>query len=187
MTEELVPPPSDASPLPAVIEQLGQWRAATIDVVAALAADRQDAEGMSSRLESPKAVYEYIDFFVDAFTSAIAEVEGLAAELAQGPRQAHVDALRQLASNAAVEQRRCGQFRDKWINRPLPYEQVRPLLNHISTTTRDHLHAHRDLQGAAERLQPLLGAVQPPPAPGEVMDRRALFNRMFRRTGEGEK
>ena len=70
-------------------------------------------------------------------------------------------------------------FRDKWINRPLPYEQVRPLLNQISSETRDQLADYRELH--ARRLASRGSSPVPEPAraddrPGRS-DRRALFNR----------
>jgi hypothetical protein len=181
MTEQ---PAEGAAAPPTVADiarRLGQWQAATLDLAAVLGADRREVETQSNRLESPVAILAYVDFFLDAFARAAAEVGRVAGELASGPRQEHVDALRQLASNAAVEQRRCGIFRDKWINRTLPYEQVRPLLNHISTITRDWIAAHRELHAAADGLLQTFGPPSPPPTPGDAMDRRALFNRLLRR------
>ena len=72
----------------------------------------------------PDAALEYIDFFTDVFSRAAADLERVVAEVPQGVQRAHVDMLRQIASNAAAEQRRCLLFRDKWISRPLPYEQI---------------------------------------------------------------
>lgn len=166
-----------------VVGRLAQWQAATQDVVAALEAERRETESHANRLESPSAILEHIDFFVGVFGRAIAEVDQIAQELPAGVRQEHVDALRQLASNAAVEQRRSVVFRDKWINRTLPYEQVRPMLNRISTLSRDRLNAFRELNGVADTLLQSVGAPPPPPAPGDPMDRRALFNRFLRRDG----
>ncbi len=171
------------STVPDVVERLRQWQTATGEAIAALRAERQEAEAQSNRLESPQAVLEYVDFFLERFTGAVADVGRIAGELAAGPRQEHIDALRQLASNAAVEQRRCVTFRDKWINRTLPYEQVRPMLNRMSTLSRDRLSAHRELNAAADSLPQIIGPPAPPPAPGDALDRRALFNRFLRRDG----
>jgi hypothetical protein len=101
-------------------------------------------------------------------------------ELPDGLKPDHLDALRQLASNGAAEQRRCLLFRDKWINRPLPYEQVRPLLNQISVDSRDQLTAYRSLNHAVERLQTMYGA-GPKPPDSDKLDRRALFTKWFGR------
>ena len=161
-----------------IFQQLKQSRTETDETLELLQASRQRVEDNSKQLESPKAVLEYIDFFVDLLRRAAADIDRVAAELADGLRPDHVDVLRQLASNGAVEQRRCVMFRDKWINRPLPYEQVRPLLNQISVDSRDQLTAYRSLNQVAERLQEMMGAAPKPPD-SDKLDRRALFTRWF--------
>ena len=108
-----------------------------------------EADGRGAR-ESARGI-EYLDFFNDLVTRAINECERIAAGLRQGISPADLDALRQLASNASAEQRRCLMFRDKCINRPLPDERMRPLLNEISVTTRDQLTAFRDLNSGSRK------------------------------------
>lgn len=163
-----------------ILEHLGQWREESQASLESLQARRQEVETGSRQLESPQAVFEYIDFFVGFIGRAVADIEQVVNELPQGLKAGHLDALRQIASNAAAEQRRCLMFRDKWINRPLPYEQVRPLLNRISNETRDQLADYRDLTLAATRLAALAGPLPvPEPPPAKTMGRRALFNRFF--------
>lgn len=184
MTSTNEPPQSPEAALPSaaeVAERLRAWQAETVETAGALLAERDEAEAQAKLLESPTAILEYIDFFLGFLSRAADEVARTAAEVAEEPRQEHIDTLRQLASNAAVEARRCGQFRDKWINRTLPYEQVRPMLNRISTLSRDRLAAHRELHAAADALLQICGPPVPPPAPGDPIDRRALFNRILRR------
>ena len=161
-----------------VMEDVRRARADTVETIEVLRTSRQQVEGQSALLESPKAVLEYIDFFIDLFTRASADLERVAAELPAGPSRAHVDTLRQLASNGSAEQRRCLMFRDKWINRPLPYEEMRRLLNQVSVDSRDQLAAYRHLNTAADRLEKVAG---PPPRPQDErkLDRRALFTRWF--------
>ena len=126
---------------------------------------REQIEAEAAALENPRAVFEYLDFFNDLVTRAINECERIAAGLRQGISPADLDALRQLASNASAEQRRCLMFRDKCINRPLPDERMRPLLNEISVTTRDQLTAFRDLIGIAAKLEEQMQAATAPPPP----------------------
>jgi hypothetical protein len=160
-----------------ILAHLQRWRAGSQSAVESLLACRQEVEAGSRQFESPQAAFEYIDFFVGFVQRAAADIELVVAELPHGVKATHLDTLRQIASNAAVEQRRCLMFRDKWINRPLPYEQVRPLLNRISNETRDQLADYRDLTLAASRLAAVVGPLAPPPA--KTMGRRALFNRLF--------
>lgn len=163
-----------------VLEHLRRWRDESQASIESLQACRQEVEAGSRQFESPQAIFEYVDFFVGFIGRAMSDLERVATELPGGLLAGHLDALRQIASNAAAEQRRCLMFRDKWINRPLPYEQVRPLLNRVSNETRDQLADYRDLTLAASRLAALSGPLPAPePPPSKTLGRRALFNRLF--------
>jgi hypothetical protein len=168
-----------------VLEHLQLWRSETVETVDLLRAHRQQVENNFKLLENPQAAFEYLDFFIDLFDSVASELERVSEALpqfSQGAGAGHPPALRQIASNAAVEQRRCLAFRDRYINKPLPHEQMRPLLNQISIDTRDQLLDYRDLTLAAARLDALLGNEPPSPKPPDVsFDRRALFTRFLPR------
>ena len=169
-----------------ITAHLRLWRSDTAATEARLAALRQRVEEGSKQLENPNAAYEYLDFFCGMFHRFGSEFDRVASDLQSGGAQPeHVDALRQIASNSAAEQRRSVGFRDKWINKPLPYEQMRELLTQIAADVRDQIADYRDLTLAAARLAELTGA----PAPKEEergFDRRALFTRLIRPEG-GEK
>lgn len=161
-----------------LIERLRQRRADALSTLELLEDCRQQVEFARGELESPAAVLEYVAFFVDLIGRANAECERIEQELNQGVQRRHIDALRQIASHCVMEQRRCLFFRDKWINKPLPHERVRGLLNEISVTTRDQLTAFRDLDNAAAKLEALIEKARRDA--GEGFDRRALFTRIFR-------
>lgn len=172
-------------PLEDVVQQLAERRhdaAMTLEHLGMLEAKIGEER---AALENPQAVLEYLAFFADFIGRAVAACDRVSAEVAGGVHAGHVAALREIASNSAAEQRRCLQFRDRCINRPLPHERMRPLLNDISVTTRDQLTAFRDLARAADRLEQLLAAHPAPPEPPRVLDRRALFTRLIRRGGTG--
>jgi hypothetical protein len=164
-----------------VIEQLAARRADAAGTLELLDSYREKVEAEQRDLENPQAVRDYIGFFARFVGDAVALIDRVIGELPQGATREQVDALRQAASNAAAEQRRCLLFRDKCINKPLPQERLRPLLNEISVTTRDQLTAFRDLNRAAERIQQLLPAA-PPVEPERAFDRRSLFTRFLRRS-----
>jgi hypothetical protein len=164
--------------LDGILEDLQRSRSETLETIELLQVSRQKVEENERQLESPKAVLEYLDFFLDRFGGIATALEWLAAELPAGPKPEHLDSLRQIANNAAADQRRCVMFRDKWINRPLPFEQVRPLLNQISVDSRDQLMAYRSLLHAADRLQAGMGT-DLKAADSDKLDRRALFTRWF--------
>lgn len=164
-----------------ILEHLRAWTANTLETIESLRTARQGVEEKAGEFESPDAALEYIVFFVDLFGRAAADLERVVAEVPQGVQRAHIDMLRQIASNAAAEQRRCLLFRDKWISRPLPYEQIRPLLNQIATATRDQLGDYGELNLAAARLEELVGPEARPRDEGRTIERRALFTRWFGR------
>jgi hypothetical protein len=137
-------------------------------------------EQLGERVSDAKSTVELLEGYRKQIGHVIASCERIAADIAEGITRPHIAELRQLASNASVEQRRCLMFRDKVINRPLPHERMRPLLNDISVTTRDQLTAFRDLGAAASRLESLLPPSPAPEPPGRGFDRRALFTRIFR-------
>jgi hypothetical protein len=161
-----------------VREHLRRWRTDVLEAVDLLHSHRARVDAAYGRLENPKAVIEYLDAFIDLFTRIGSELGDIDAGLAGGPNPDLAAALRQIASNASVEQRRCLEFRDKCINKPLPYEDVRPMLNQISIDTRDQLLDLQDVGLAASRVDALRG-IQPEPPGKDRFDRRALFTRFF--------
>jgi hypothetical protein len=169
-----------------LVVHLQQWRADTQRTLDTLQALRTKVEETSRQLENPKAAIDYLEFFSGFFTRASEEFEGLVQQLAEGPKTELLDRMRQLASNAAAELRRTVMFRDKWVNKPLPYEQVRPMLTQIASDVRDQLADYKDLGAAASRLEQLMPPPAPPPEPkAEGFDRRALFRKIVRPVGEG--
>lgn len=167
-----------------VARQLQDRRSDAVTTLEILDGFRATVQAEQAAFENPHAVSEYIEFFRGFVSHAVAECDRIAGELASGPQAAHVTTLRQLAANSAAEQRRCLLFRDKCINKPLPHERMRPLLNEISIATRDQLTAFRDFTRAADRLDQLLASVPPSQDPSRAFDRRALFSRLLHRPGE---
>jgi hypothetical protein len=167
----------------AAIERLGVHSGEGLSTLELLRGYREQVEADASALENPRAVLEYIDFFNGLVSRTVSECERIANGLRQGIAEPDLDALRQIASNAAVEQQRCLMFRDKCINRPLPDERMRPLLNEISVTTRDQLTSFRDLGTIAAKLEEQIRPLAPP-APEDdrrSFDRRSLFTKFFNR------
>lgn len=172
----------DQAAVDRVIEQVSARRVDAIATLELLHGYATQVGESRKELENPQAVAEYVEFFQRMFSRVVTECERIAAELTtEGVKPEHIATLRQLAGESSVEQRRCLMFRDKVINKPLPYERMRPLLNEISVTTRDQLTAFRDLAAAADRLEVLLAPQTPPAAPERSFDRRSLFTRFIKR------
>lgn len=165
-----------------VIQQLAARRADALVTLSMLREQRMKVEGDAARLENPAVVLEYLDFFITAVDEVVVAIDRMSEELRERVQRAHIELLRQIAANCRVEQRRCLVFRDRCINRPLPHEQMRPLLNDISVTTRDQLTAFYDFNSAAARLEQIITTSQsePEPDPKRTLGRRALFTRLFK-------
>ena len=163
-----------------VVEQLAARKADALNTLEMLRAQRARVVEESSKFENPQAVLEYLDFFIPAIEEVVAASDRISGEIVERVRRSHVDILRQIAANCRVEQRRCLMFRDKCINRPLPNEQMRPLLNDISVTTRDQLTALSDFNTAAAKLERIINTLEPEPEPKRVMGRRQLFTNLFK-------
>lgn len=168
-----------------VVQQLNDRRSDALATLEMLAGYRLQIDEQRAAFENPQLVSDYVAFFQGFVGRAVVECERIAAELPAGPKPAHVAVLRELVATSTAEQRRCLQFRDKCINRPLPHERLRPLLNEISITTRDQLTAFRDFTRAADRIEQLLAVNPPPPDPPRVLDRRSLFTRLLKREQGG--
>jgi hypothetical protein len=168
-----------------LIERLRQIQAGTTAAIESLESDRQEIERNLAKLEGPTAALEYVDFFAGFFTHVAEECGRIADELPSGVRRASVGVLRQMASNSAAEQRRCLQYRDKWINKPLAYEAMRPLLNTISLVTRDQLVAFRALGDVAVALDTFTASHESRDE-GKTLDRRALLTRLFKPPEDGQ-
>ena len=162
-----------------VREQLRRARRETLEGVDLLHNHRQHVASQYTLFENPNAVLEYLDTFIEMFGMIAADLARLDADLEQRIGAEQASALRQIASNAHVEQQRCLQFRDKWINKPLPNESVRALLNQISNDTRDQLLSFRNLNVAAAHVDALVGAAPEPRDEGRAFDRRSLFTRFL--------
>lgn len=162
-----------------VIDQLRRLQSDTNGVLESLENDRRQIELNAAQLEGPSAALDYIDFFAGFFTHVSKECGRVAGELPEELGRPHLDILRQMANNAAAEERRCLQFRDKWINKPLAWETMRPLLNTISLVTRDQLVAFRALNDLATELEKLAPA-QDVRDESKTLDRRALLTRLFK-------
>jgi DNA invertase Pin-like site-specific DNA recombinase len=172
------------SPLDELIERLAQRRADLVSTIELMQGQQDNVNTAAHELENPQAVRDYLTFFTTLFSDAATQCANIAAELTtEGIKADHIIALKKLSGVGTREQQRCLQFRDKWINKPLPHEAVRPLLNDISITTRDQLTALKDVVTIASRLGTLYhGAAAPAKKEEErTFDRRSLFTRFLKR------
>jgi len=167
-----------------VIAHIRQWQADTLATVEALGASKHQVEEQTRKLENPQAAVQLADFFTDFFLRAAADLDRVLEGLGSAPQLEQVVALKQLAAAAAAEERRAVVFRDRWVNKPLPYEDMRPVLDRLSAAARDQLLDYRQLAHACARVKALIAPITPPEQEGKApetraFDRRALFTRFM--------
>ncbi len=156
------------------VDQLRVRRADADAALEALRTCRRRVEEHSAKLESPKAATLYLQIFIDLFTNVVDHLDMLVSDAASAASRPTADALRRLASRAEREEPRCREFSDKWVQKPLPHEEVRPLLTQMVSVVRHQLGRIRALEDLAARIQ-----ASAPPAPEEgKYGRRDLFSRL---------
>lgn len=171
-----------ATTLEGICEQIGLLAVQTVETIALLRAEREQVEVRSHLFESPRAAYEYLDFFIDLFGRIASQLDRVRTELAEGVGTNHAGVIRQIANDVWIDEQRCIEFRDKWINKPLPHEEVRSLLNQISIETRDQLLDYQTLDMLADRLNVLCAPASAASKRAQPsFNRRMLFTRLFRR------
>lgn len=181
-----VTPALDAVSAPAELAaHFVAWRRDTDATTTALRTLRAQVEEQARFLESPKAAVEYLDFFIEWFERALVDL-AVMSDTPCGVGDDRSDAVRRLADAAVAEHHRVVGFRDKWINKPLPHEHLRPMLTAIATTVRDQLADYRELPLAVAKLGVLRSPASPMdvdnPAPQPArrdLDRRALFSQLL--------
>lgn len=184
---KVVPDLESVSAMDHLAAHLEAWHSDVQSTIETLVAVQAQVDTRSTKLESPRAALEYLDGFQRFFERACADLRGVQNGLGEGRREDQIATLHRLTEAAAVEERRVVAFRDKWINKPLPYEEVRPLLTQMATCVTDQLTDLHELPLAAAKLAelefPVQGAAQAPPDDDHsrpALDRRALFTRIWR-------
>lgn len=156
-----------------LLDQLRARRFEAQNALESLGVCRQRVDEHFAKLESAKAAAEYLDTFLDLLTRA---VHGLDAIIDGGeparPRTA-ADTLRRLAADAERLEPTCREFSDRWVQKPLPFEEVRPLLTQMVSVARHQLSRLRALEDVAARI-----SASAPPPEASRFDRRGLFSRL---------
>lgn len=132
---------------------LREWMENTDKTINDLRRYRESAENQSSLLKNSKQIISYIDYFIDLFSRYRSDLERLVDETKESVSAAHVEIISQLYKSSTVEEQTTIQFRDDWVYRSLPHEEIRPLLDDVYRDTRDRLIDFRDLSNLAPRLK----------------------------------
>jgi hypothetical protein len=156
-----------------LLEQLGARRNEISSAVDALRLCEERVRDNSGLLESPRAAAQYLTTFINLLTAVVDGVNGVVIGGEAASPRVVADTLRRLAARAEAEETRCREFSDKWVQKPLPFETVRPLLTQMVSIVRHQLGRVRALEDVANRIE---SSAPPDPDAGRF-DRRTLFSR----------
>jgi len=150
-----------------ILEHFREWLARTTRMIERLKSYREKVNAQEALFENPREVVQFIDFFIDLFTRYSGDLQRLVSEMPEAITQAHIEIIEQLYSSSKHEERYTITFKQDWVHKSLPHEEVRPLLGDIYGKTRDLLIDYRDMSNLVPRLRVFLATEHhaPPPIP----------------------
>jgi len=132
------------------------WLTHTSKTIDLLESYEISVENNRSLIESPNEVLTFIRIFGDLFSRYKNDLEILIAEMPNRVVEGHIEIVRQLNDSARYEEELTIQFKNDWVHKSLPHEEVRPLLDNIYANTRDLLVDYKDMSNILPRLKTFL-------------------------------
>lgn len=145
-------------PIDDILRHLEDWRRSADSAIENIKHGIQKVKAQSSFFENPGEVISFGNYFVDLFSRYHHDLDRLIIELPRGITQAHVEIVEQLYKSSKHEELLTVEFKNDWISKSLPNEEVRPILDHIYADARDLLIGFRDLSNLLPRLKTFVGA-----------------------------
>ena len=142
-----------------IVAHLRDWRDNTAMTIEFLEGQIPLSEGQVKLLENPRAVTSYVTYFVDLFKRYLADLERLVNEVPTGVQEKHIVILSQLFKSSEAEDRHCVQFRNEFVYKSLPHEEMRPFLDRLYGEVGDQLVDYQDLSNLVSRLRTFIGQV----------------------------
>lgn len=141
-----------------ICQHLSEWEKLTRDTISQLEKYRATVKNKAELLENAREVTSYLNFFIDLFSRYLSDIQRLVRELPSGVTEAHVEIVRQLYRSSKTEDDVAIRFRNTWIEKKLPHEEMRPLLDDIYADTRAVLIDYSDLSNLVPRLKTFVGS-----------------------------
>jgi hypothetical protein len=140
-------------PMADIIRHLKDWRDNTRKTHDALVKLQKQAEQNKGKLENADAVIAYCEHFIDIFDRYAGDFDRLIDELPKGVRTRHLEILGQLFDNSREQSRASIDFKNDWVYKGLPHEDMRPMLDSIYEESRSMMDDYLDLGNLHRRLK----------------------------------
>ncbi len=145
-----------------ITHHLSDWERSTRETIALLEEYRATAEEKAGLLENAQEVISYLSFFIGLFSRYLSDLQRLVREIPSGVTEAHVEIINQLYRSSKTEDDSTVRFKNDWVYKTLPHEEMRTLLDNIYGETRSLLIDYRDLSNLVPRLKTFISTTRPP-------------------------
>ncbi len=136
-----------------IAAHLRDWHDSTARAIEFLERQIPVSEERAKLLVNPAEVTRYVAYFIDLFKRYLADLERLVKEIPTGVQEKHVEVVSQLFNSSQAEEHYCVRFKNDFVYKPLPNEEMRPFLDDIYVETRDQLIDYKDLSNLVSRLR----------------------------------
>lgn len=140
-----------------IIQHLRDWERATKETIVLLQEYRVTANNKAELLENSTEIISYLSFFISLFSRYLSDLQRLLQEVPLGITEAHVEVVNQLYRSSKNEDSITVNFKNDWVYKSLPHEEMRALLDSIYAETRNLLIDYRDLSNIVPRLKTFIG------------------------------
>lgn len=159
-----------------ILSHFCDWLKNTSKTIELLESYASKVEENGALLENPEEVLSFVNFFINLFIRYKNDFETLVKEMQEGVLEAHIEIVKQLYKSSELEENHTIRFKNDWVYKSLPHEEMRPLLDDIYANTRGLLVDYRDLSNVIPRLKTF---IRPSTKPEEVLTDFLLKPSMF--------
>jgi len=139
-----------------ILSDFSDWLQHTSETVERLEKYALKVEENKALIENPREVSSFIEFFLNLFSRYRSDLQTLVDELPEGAVEAHIAMVKQLYESSKLAEEYTIRFKNEWLCKSLPHEEIRNLLDAVYGDTRDMLIDYRDLSNVIPRLRVFL-------------------------------
>ena len=136
-----------------IVGQILEWRDNTAATIKFLESQITVIQDRAALLEDPTEIERFVAYFIDLFRRYLADLAILVEQIPTRVRERHIELVSQLFDSSQVEEHLCIRFKENFVNKSIPHEEMRPFLDRIYGETRDQLIDFQDFSNLVPRLR----------------------------------